>query len=219
MTTPLSHPAIASHPDVPASHASQTGMPLQLASVTRSLAPSATLAINEAIAARRAAGREVVHLGFGEASFPLHPLLRAALAGHATRTSYAPVLGIPALRQAIAGYLTRARGLTVSAEQIAVGPGSKPLIYALLQVLGGDLLLPVPSWVSYAPQARLAGRQVIAIETEPDDHHRLTPQALASAYTRARQEGADPRLLLVETNRHRVVEIFPARRSYRTWAA
>ncbi len=198
MTIPLPHPATVPQPDVQPAK-TPADAPLQLAPTTRNLAPSATLSINETIAARRAAGREIVHLGFGEASFPLHPLLRAALAGHATRTSYAPVLGIPALRQAIAGYLTRTRGLAVSAEQIAVGPGSKPLIYALLQVLAGDLLLPVPSWVSYAPQAHLAGRRVIAVETEPDDHHRLTPQTLATAYSRARLAGADPRLLLVNS--------------------
>src|SRR5689334_24658837 len=33
-----------------------------------------------------------IHLGFGEASVPLHPKLRAALSAHARSTSYAPVL-------------------------------------------------------------------------------------------------------------------------------
>jgi aspartate aminotransferase len=61
------------------------------------------------------------------------------------------------------------------------------------------LLLPVPSWVSYAPMAKLAGRRVISVETHPDDHHRLTPQALSQALTQARKDGADPRILLVNT--------------------
>ncbi len=54
--------------------------PLQLVPGAQALATSATLAMNEAVAKRRAAGRETIHLGFGEASFPLHPLLAAALA-------------------------------------------------------------------------------------------------------------------------------------------
>jgi len=33
-----------------------------------------------------------------------------------------------------------------------------------------------------------------------------------------RAPGADPRILVVETTRHRVLEVRPARRSYRTWA-
>lgn len=182
MTTPLSHPTTA---------------PLTLAPTAGGRAPSPTLAINETIAARRAAGHTIVHLGFGEASFPLHPILRAALAEYATKTSYAPVLGIPALRQAIAGYLSRTRSLNVSAAQVAVAPGSKPLLYSLMQVLAGDLLLPAPSWVSYAPHAHLAGRRVISVETDAHDHHRLTPQALSAALERARHAGADPRVLLV----------------------
>ena len=177
----------------------QAAPPLQLAAAAQKLASSPTLAINEAIAERRAAGREVIHLGFGEATFPLHPLLEAALGEAANHTGYAPVLGLPALRQAIANYMARTRGLNCSSEHIVIGPGSKPLLYALLHVLEGDLLLPVPSWVSYAPQARLAGRRVITVQTDAVDHHRLTQQALSEALAQARKEGADPRILVVNT--------------------
>jgi len=155
--------------------------------------------MNEAVAKRRATGKETIHLGFGEASFPLHPLLAIALAEAAKRTGYAPVLGIPELRQAIAEYLSRKRGLTFSSDQIIVAPGSKPLLYALMQVLEGDLLLPVPSWVSYAPQARLSGRKVIGVETDPDDCHRLTPHALSQAMIKAHRNGANPRILIVNS--------------------
>src|SRR5579885_3149984 len=191
----LPHPA----PTQSQTGAQQMSKPLGLVPAMQSLTPSATLAINEAIAARRAAGHEVIHLGFGEASFPLHPLLRNALAEATTRTSYAPVMGIPALRQAIASYLSRTRGLNVPAAHIVVAPGSKPLLYVLLQALQGDLLLPAPAWVSYAPQARFASKQVIGVEADPADHHRLTPEALSTALEQARRAGADPRILLVNT--------------------
>ncbi len=189
------------HSGHPATHQSQsqTVSPLCLAPGARTLAPSATLTMNEAVAQRRAAGRETIHLGFGEAAFPLHPLLHTALATAAKHTSYAPVLGLPPLRQAIAQYLARTRSLACSPEHIVVAPGSKPLLYALLHVLEGDLLLPVPSWVSYAAQARLAGRRVIGVHTDPGDHHRLTSQALSEALDRAHEGGADPRILLVNT--------------------
>ncbi len=173
--------------------------PIQLVSEAQTLATSATLSMNEAVAKRRAEGRETIHLGFGEASFPLHPLLATALAEAAKHTGYAPVLGIPKLRQTIAEYLMRKRGLTFSSDQIIVAPGSKPLLYALLHVFEGDLLLPVPSWVSYAPQARLAGRKVIGVETDSVDCHRLTPYALSQAMLQARRNGANPRILIVNT--------------------
>lgn len=172
---------------------------LQLAAGSKKLTTSATLAINEAVAAKRAAGQQIIHLGFGEAPFPLHPLLYGALNEAATHTSYAPVQGIAPLRQAIADYLARTRSLAITAEQVIVAPGSKPLLYTLLQVLAGDLLLPTPAWVSYAPQARMAGRAVIPVATDPADHQCLTPQTLTAALSRARQAGADPRILLVNT--------------------
>src|SRR5215831_11794635 len=90
--------------------------PLQLLPGAQALSTSATLSMNEAVAKRRAAGRETIHLGFGEASFPLHPLLRTALAQAAKHTGYAPVLGMPVLRQTIAAYLARKRGLTFSSD-------------------------------------------------------------------------------------------------------
>lgn len=176
-----------------------TPMPLHLTSATQALPTSATLAMNEEVAKRRAQGHKIIHLGFGEASFPLHPLLKTALAEAATHTSYAPVLGIPALRQAIAAYLVRTRGMTCSSDQIVVGPGSKPLLYALLHILDGDVLLPAPSWVSYAPMARLLGKRVIDVQAEVEDHHRLTPQVLSQALSQARKEGANPRILIVNT--------------------
>jgi aspartate aminotransferase len=178
---------------------SQTVSPLYLTRSAQTLEPSATLAMNEAVAQRRAAGRETIHLGFGEAAFPLHPLLHTALTKAAKHTSYAPVLGLPALRQAIAEYLARKQTLACSPEHIVVAPGSKPLLYALLHVLEGDLLLPVPSWVSYAAQAKLAGRRVIGVQTDPRDHHRLTPRALSEAVDQAHKDGADPRILLLNT--------------------
>src|SRR5437763_1177277 len=184
------------HSLVAQTHASA---PLALASSLQDMASSPTLAINEAVAARRAAGRKTIHLGFGEASFPLHPLLNEALARAAKHTGYAPVAVISPLRKAIAAYLERTRHPAFTPDQIIVAPGSKPLLYTLLQALEGDLLLPAPSWVSYAPHARLAGRRVITVETDPEDHHRLTPQTLANTLSYARQQGANPRILIVNT--------------------
>ncbi|MBF6589107.1 MAG: aminotransferase class I/II-fold pyridoxal phosphate-dependent enzyme [Ktedonobacterales bacterium] len=173
--------------------------PLALTPSAGAVKTSATLVMNEAVAARRAAGMPTIHLGFGEARLPLYPPLREAMARALPHTNYAPVLGLPALRAAIAGYLERRWGLVSSPDTVLVGPGSKPLIYALLQVLEGDLLLPVPSWVSYAPQARLAGKRVVPVATAAADAFILTPAALDEALAHGRHAGANPRLLLVNT--------------------
>jgi aspartate aminotransferase len=173
--------------------------PLEVAAALSDLASSPTLAINEAVARRRNEGKETLHLGFGEAMFPLHPVLHQALTEAIASTGYAPVAGVLRLRQAIAGYIEHTRGVRCGADQVVVGPGSKPLIYALLQVLDGDVLVPQPSWVSYGPQARLVGRQVIPVATDPADHHRLTPEALNRAVRAAYALGAQPRVLIVNS--------------------
>jgi aspartate/methionine/tyrosine aminotransferase len=173
--------------------------PLVLNNAAAGAPVSATLRMNEAVAARRAAGQRTIHLGFGEASFPLPIHLREELARAATHTEYAPVLGLPQLRAAIASYLTRTRSLNANAATIVVGPGSKPLLYALMCALAGDVLLPTPSWVSYAPQARLAGKRVFCVDTDPFDRHRLTRESLDGALRTARATGGDPKLLVVNT--------------------
>jgi aspartate aminotransferase len=122
-----------------------------------SIPVSATLAANEAMAARRRRGEPVLHLAFGEAGLPAHPMLRAALARAAGFNSYGPVAGHPALREAAACYWTR-RGLPTDAGAVICGPGSKALLFGLITAIGGDVAVTRPSWVSYAAQAGLAGR-------------------------------------------------------------
>lgn len=127
---------------------------------------SATLAIHAETVRRRRAGLPVVPLGFGEAGLPVHPLLIAELSASAGSAGYGPVAGIPELREAAAGYWAR-RGLPTDPEQIVAGPGSKPLLWAVLGARGGDVVVPKPSWVSYAAQAAMHGMRCHAIATRP----------------------------------------------------
>ncbi|THV43540.1 pyridoxal phosphate-dependent aminotransferase [Glycomyces buryatensis] len=156
---------------------------------------SATLAASETIAARRAAGEEVLALAFGEAGIPVHPLLGQRLARAAGQTSYGPVAGISAAREAAAGYWTR-RGLTTDAEQVLLGPGSKPLLFALLSAIGGDVVIPRPAWVSYAAQAKLIGREPIRVPIPVGEGGVPDAEKLEAAVVNARAEGRDPRVVI-----------------------
>jgi aspartate aminotransferase len=119
---------------------------------------SATLAANELMDARRHRGEPVLPMGFGEAGLPAHPLLRGALSRAAGYTSYGPVAGHVALREAAAWYWAR-RDLPTDPDAVVCGPGSKALLFGLMAALGGDVAVTRPSWVSYAAQATLAGRE------------------------------------------------------------
>jgi aspartate aminotransferase len=154
----------------------------------RDMPVSATLAANEAMAARRDQGQPVLPLAFGEAGLPVHPALRAALAAAAAANGYGPVAGHPALRQAAAGYWAR-RGLPTTPGQVVCGPGSKPLLFALLLALGGDVALPRPSWVSYAAQAALTGSHPIFVPAPAGEGGIPDPDALAAAARAAAAAG------------------------------
>lgn len=149
---------------------------------------SPTLAANEVIARRRMAGEPVLALAFGEAGLPVLPALRDQLIEHADASGYGPVAGIHELRTAAADYWGR-RCLPTSPEQLVCGPGSKPLLYALIQLIGGDVALPQPSWVSYAAQAHLAGRRPVFVPTRPGEGGVPDAAELAEAVTTARAAG------------------------------
>lgn len=137
------------------------------------LGQSPTLLINERVRQMWDAGETVYHLGFGESRFPTHPKILRALAENADRRSYLPAVGIPELRRAVAEFHSRQLGQAIGPEQVIVGPGSKALIFAFQMAAAGATVLPTPSWVSYAPQARLIGRPILRIPSSPQDGHRL----------------------------------------------
>lgn len=157
---------------------------------------SATLAINEKIDLHRSAGRRVVHLGFGEAGLPVLPEVAEALAGAATKNAYGPVAGTPDVRRAAAGYFTR-RELPSSPDQIILAPGSKALLYAALVALPGDVILPVPSWVSYAAQASLTRKRVVGVPIPKEAGGVPDPAQLERALASARADGADPKIMIL----------------------
>ena len=128
------------------------------------IAVSATLAINERMQDRHAAGVGAgdLRLGFGEAGLPVLPEVADLLARASRANGYGPVAGSLAARRSAAGWFTR-RDLPTDPEQIVLGPGSKALLYALVAALPGAVVLPTPSWVSYAAQAALAGKRVLRV--------------------------------------------------------
>ncbi len=158
--------------------------------------PSPTLAANERVQARIAAGAPVLHLAFGEAGLPVLPSIAERLGAAAGANGYGPVAGSPAVREAVAGYFER-RGLPTSADRVLVAPGSKALLYALLTVLPGDVVLPRPSWVSYAAQAALAGKRVLDVPIAEQAGGVPHPEALREVLGASRAAGHEPAILVL----------------------
>lgn len=157
---------------------------------------SATLAANEAISAKRQSGEYVLPLGFGEAGLPVHRALTERLSRFADQNGYGPVGGVAPLRDAAAGYWSR-RALPTEPSRVLAGPGSKPLLYAALMAVGGDVVLPQPSWVSYGAQTELLGATPMYVPTVPGDGGVPDPQRLRDHLDNARSVGRDVRAMVM----------------------
>jgi aspartate aminotransferase len=144
----------------------------------RGMRPSATVAINERSNRLIREGRKVIKFGLGQSPFPVPRPVTDALRHHAHEKDYLPVRGLEALRLAVADYFRRRQGLVSTGEDVIVGPGSKELMFLLQLVYYGDLVVPTPCWVSYAPQATILGRQIRWLPTRREDDWRLTPGQL-----------------------------------------
>ena len=150
----------------------------QLNPRVRGLSPSATLQINEYCNQLIREGQDIIKLGLGQSPFPVPDIVAKALQQYAHEKDYLPVKGLYALRQAVAEYYQRRDGLACTADAVMVGPGSKELLYNLQMACQGELLLPAPSWVSYAPQALILGHNVRYLPTQADNHWRIKPEQL-----------------------------------------
>ena len=79
-------------------------------------------------------------------------------------------------------------------EDIIVGPGSKELMFILQLVYDGEILIPMPAWVSYYPQARIIGRPVNRIMTERANNWKITAEQIE---TICRLDPSRDRLLIL----------------------
>lgn len=161
----------------------------------RGIGASATLAINEESNLLRAAGRTIYRLGLGQSPFPVPETVVEALRANAHQRNYLAVRGLPDLRQAVADYHRRRRQhFECTADDVIIGPGSKELMFLLQLCYYGDLVIPTPSWVSYAPQAHILGRHVRWLRTDAANQWHLTARELDAL---CRDDPDRPRLAIL----------------------
>ena len=148
----------------------------------RSIAPSASMALDARAKQLKAAGQPIISFGVGEPDFPTpEPIKQAATQAMADNaTHYTTVSGDPALRKLVAERTSEMTGVPFSWNQVIATSGAKEALYIAMQVLcdpGDEVLLPAPYWVSYAEQAKMAGATVVPIDTSAPNW-KLTPADL-----------------------------------------
>ena len=142
------------------------------------LEPSATLAINEKSKELIAKGKKIYRFGFGQSPFPVPEKIISALKKNANKKAYLPMQGLPKLRELISSYLSKKTGNRFLKENIIITPGSKEGMFLMHMAFNGDIILPAPSWVSYAPQANIASNKVHWIQTSADNNWFPTAEEL-----------------------------------------
>ena len=142
------------------------------------LKESATLAINQTAIKLRSSGKSIAHLGFGQSPFPVPKLIQSALKDAAARHEYLPTFGLTELRETFCQYYNKNFKTSFSAENTIIGPGSKELIFQILMASDATVMVPAPSWVSYAPQAHILKKKLSYLKTRYEDRFLITADLL-----------------------------------------
>jgi aminotransferase len=132
---------------------------------------------------------DAISLGVGEPDFDTPWRIRdeAIYSLENGRTFYTSNAGLKELKVAISEYLNRKYNLIYDPNQemmITVG-GSEAIDIALRAMLdpGDEVLIPQPSYVSYAPCTILAGGTPVYIDLKEEDEFRLTPEEVEEKIT------------------------------------
>ena len=133
---------------------------------------------------------------FGQSPFPVPNPIQDALIKNANKGAYAAVPGIPELRNAISKYNKHYFNMDIAPERIYVGPGTKELIFNLLEILHGTVILPTPAWLGYLPQIRFLKKNYHMLPTRANK--KISPNDLRKLALRLQ----DRQKILILNNPH-----------------
>jgi len=156
----------------------------QIASRVSQLTGEGALAVFARAKELEKQGRSIIHLELGEPDFhpaaPVVDALRAAVA--AGRDRYVSPRGIPSLREAIADYLKRTRGVQAVPEQVLIAPGCKMALSLAMMALiepGDEVLYPDPGFPIYPSFVRGLGAKAVPFFLEEKNQFQPDMQELA----------------------------------------
>ena len=141
-----------------------------LKNIVKSLEPSSTLKINETSRKLEDEGKKIFKFGFGQSPFQIPTDIVSALKDNAYQNKYLPMQGLKELRETVAKYTSVKKNYNYKSENVIIGPGSKELMFLLHVLFDGEIILPAPSWVSYAPQAILGRNKIQLIQTKRENN-------------------------------------------------
>lgn len=158
---------------------------MPLAQRLRRIEPFHVMALLARARALEAQGRDIVHMEIGEPDFATpRPICDAGMrALEGGELYYTPALGIPALREAIAGYYQTRYGVTLSPSRVIVTTGSSGALLLALAALvnpGDEVLMADPGYPANRHFVRLLEGVAAGVAVGPDSRYQLTPEMVAN---------------------------------------
>ena len=141
-----------------------------LKNLVKNLKPSSTLAINEISSKLEKQGKKIFKFGFGQSPFKVPDDVVEELKDNAHQNKYLPMQGLSELRNSVAKYTSKRKNYNYKSDEVIIGPGSKELMFLLHVIFDGEIILPAPSWVSYAPQAILGRNKTQILQTKRENN-------------------------------------------------
>jgi len=128
--------------------------------------------------ALEAQGKKIIHLEIGEPDFitPSNICDAAIKALRDGNTHYTPAAGILELRQAIADYVSRTRGLKFSSDNVVVTPGAKPIMFFLILSLidkGDEVIYPNPGFPIYESMINFVGGTSVPLQLKEENNFNI----------------------------------------------
>lgn len=164
--------------------------PLRVAGRVGDIAPFHVMDILARAQALQAAGRDVIHLEIGEPDFATPaPIVEAGVAalrmGH---THYTGALGLPALREAIAGFHASRWQAEVDPARIVVTPGASGALLLALGLLAGpgdEVLMADPGYPCNRHFTRFCEARATSIPVDAGSGFQLTLERIEQHATPA----------------------------------
>ena len=141
-----------------------------LKNIIKNLKPSSTLKINEISAQFEKKGKKIFKFGFGQSPFQVPSDIINALKNNAHQNKYLPMQGLTELRKSVAKYTSAKKNYSYISDNVIIGPGTKELMFLLQIIFDGEIILPAPSWVSYAPQAIIGRNKIKILQTKMENN-------------------------------------------------
>ena len=141
-----------------------------LKDLVKNLEPSSTLKINEISNELQNKGQNIIRFGFGQSPFQVPKDIVNELKNNAHQNTYLSMQGLKELREVVAKYTSNKKKYNYRSENVIIGPGSKELMFLLHVIFDGEIILPTPSWVSYAPQAILGRNKIQNLKTKRENN-------------------------------------------------